>query len=304
MVNLEILETEKRNQNTLNIDEGDFLSIVEIINNEDKSVALAVEKQKLAISNLALAAFKQLKKGGRIIYIGAGTSGRLGVLDASECPPTYGVSGDLVLGLIAGGSEAMFMSKEGAEDNPKLAIQDLKNINLCDKDIVIGIAASGRTPYVIGGLMYAKEIGASTGSISCVSNSAIGNIAKHKVEVITGGEVIQGSTRMKAGTAQKMILNMISTSCMIKMGKVYGNLMVDVQTNNEKLEARAKKIIKEALNIDEHTSIKLFEESGKNVKVAIIMRLLNIDQTKARQLLKENDGIISKVITNFKELKS
>ena len=299
MVNLEVLETEKRNENSLKIDEGDFLSIIETINNEDKNVALAVEKEKLNIARLTEEAFKQLKKGGRIIYIGAGTSGRLGVLDASECPPTYGVDPTLVMGIIAGGQNAMFKAKEGAEDSEEFACEDLKNVNLSENDMVIGIAASGRTPYVIGGLKYANSVGASTGSIACVSNSKIGDVAKFKVEVITGGEVVQGSTRMKAGTAQKMVLNMISTTCMIKLGKVYGNLMVDVQPTNEKLVVRAKRIVKQALNVDDETSVKLFNDSGENVKVAIIMGLLNLSKDDAFKLLEKNDGIISKSISDY-----
>lgn len=299
MVNLEVLETEKRNENSLKIDEGDFLSIIETINNEDKNVALAVEKEKLNIARLTEEAFNQLKKGGRIIYIGAGTSGRLGVLDASECPPTYGVDPTLVMGIIAGGQNAMFKAKEGAEDSEEFACEDLKNVNLSENDMVIGIAASGRTPYVIGGLKYANSVGASTGSIACVSNSKIGDIAKFKVEVITGGEVVQGSTRMKAGTAQKMVLNMISTTCMIKLGKVYGNLMVDVQPTNEKLVVRAKRIVKQALNVDDETSVKLFEASGGNVKVAIIMGLLKLSKDDAFKLLEKNDGIISKSVSDY-----
>ncbi len=299
MVNLEVLETEKRNENSLKIDEGDFLSIIETINNEDKNVALAVEKEKLNIARLTEEAFNQLKKGGRIIYIGAGTSGRLGVLDASECPPTYGVDPTLVMGIIAGGQNAMFKAKEGAEDSEEFACEDLKNVNLSENDMVIGIAASGRTPYVIGGLKYANSVGASTGSIACVSNSKIGDVAKFKVEVITGGEVVQGSTRMKAGTAQKMVLNMISTTCMIKLGKVYGNLMVDVQPTNEKLVVRAKRIVKQALNVDDETSVKLFEASGGNVKVAIIMGLLKLSKDDAFKLLEKNDGIISKSVSNY-----
>lgn len=300
MINLDVLETENRNKNSMNIDKGDVLSIVEIINNEDKLVAYCVEKEKHNIASLIEKAIEQLKKGGRLIYIGAGTSGRLGVLDASECPPTYGVSRDLVQGIIAGGESAMFKAKEGAEDSEDLAVEDLKNIGLSNKDMLIGIAASGRTPYVIGGLKYANEIGAQTGSISCVSNSKIGEVAKSKVEIITGPEVIQGSTRMKAGTAQKLVLNIISTTCMIKLGKVYGNLMVDVQPTNNKLIVRAKRIIKQALSISDEEANTLYEKSCGNVKVAIIMGLLNVDKESASSMLLNNNGIISEVIKNNK----
>ncbi len=299
MLKLEKLETEIKNERTDHIDELDISGIVEIINNEDKTVALAVEKEKEAIAGLIEAAYKCIVQGGRIIYMGAGTSGRLGVLDASECPPTYGVDSNLVIGLIAGGKEAMFKAQEGAEDNFDLGKEDLKKISLSNLDIVIGIAASGRTPYVLGGLEYANSIGAATGSVACVSNSKIGEIAKYKVEIITGGEVIQGSTRMKAGTAQKMVLNMISTACMIKYGKVYGNLMVDVQPTNEKLVVRAKRIIQQALNCGEELADVLYKRSDHNVKVAIVMGLLNIDKEKSIKKLAENNGVISAVLKNM-----
>lgn len=296
MINLEKLETEGRNPRTLAIDQQETLAIVHMINEEDATIAQCVKEQSHQIAQLIDAAYNCLKQGGRLIYVGAGTSGRLGVLDASECPPTYGVSDDMVMGLIAGGTQAMFKAKEGAEDSQQLAVEDLKAISVSDKDIVVGLAASGRTPYVIGALAYANEIGAQTGSVACVSDSEIGKVAKYKVEVITGPEVVQGSTRMKAGTAQKMVLNMLSTACMIKLGKVYGNLMVDVQPTNQKLVKRAKRIIQQALSCSSEQSEQLYNQSGQDVKVAIVMGLLQIDKEGAMTLLKKSDGVIAKVI--------
>ncbi|HAH92636.1 MAG TPA: N-acetylmuramic acid 6-phosphate etherase, partial [Dielma fastidiosa] len=210
-IQLDKLMTEQQNPDTMSIDRMNSFEIVKAINNEDKKIALAVEKELASIAELVDACAERLSKGGRILYTGAGTSGRLGILDASECPPTYGVSDQLVQGLIAGGLEAIFKSKENAEDDREAGIEDLKSINLCEKDVVIGLAASGRTPYVAAGLEYANSINAYTGSISCVKNSEIGKIAKTAIDVETGPEVVTGSTRMKAGTAQKMVLNMIST---------------------------------------------------------------------------------------------
>lgn len=296
MINLDILETEKLNKRTEHIDRCDFIEIVDIINDEDKTVPVAIAKERVRIAELLEYSYKALKSGGRLIYIGAGTSGRLGVLDASECPPTYGVSDKLVIGLIAGGSEAMFKAKEGAEDYKELGINDLKAINLSENDMVIGLAASGRTPYVIGALEYANSIGADTGSIACVSNSEIGRVAKHRVEVVTGGEVVSGSTRMKAGSAQKMVLNIISTGCMIKLGKVFGNLMVDVQPTNDKLIIRGKKIIAYVLKCDEQKAEELFKKSNRNVKVAIVMGLLSVDEYTAKLLLEQHDGKISDIL--------
>lgn len=245
-INLNGLVTENRNINTMDIDKISTVEMLEKINNEDKNVPLAVKKEIPQIAELIEKAVERMRKGGRIIYIGAGTSGRLGVLDASECPPTYGVEPELVQGVIAGGEEAMFKAKEGAEDSEELAVLDLKERNLNKKDIVIGIAASGRTPYVIGALKFAKENGALTASISCNKNSPIAKEADIEIAPVVGAEVVTGSTRMKSGTAQKLVLNMISTGVMIKLGKVYENLMVDVKATNAKLVERSKKIVMEA----------------------------------------------------------
>lgn len=296
MVDLNRLNTEKNNPNTLDIDIVSTEEVLQKINNEDKTVAYVVEKQIPKIATIVDVVVEALKKGGRLLYLGAGTSGRLGVLDASECPPTYGVSDELVIGLMAGGKEAMFKAKEGVEDSLTQSILDLKQINLSSKDVLIGLAASGRTPYVVSGLKFANEIGAISCSISCVEHAEMSLVAKYPVELITGPEVVTGSTRMKAGTAQKLALNMISTAVMIKLGKTYKNYMVDVQPSNKKLVKRAIHMVstlaEKSLNESEH----LFHESGQNVKVAILMGLLNIDKECASNYLSEAQGKISEVI--------
>lgn len=244
-VDVKKISTESRNQNTLDIDVVSTEEMLRKINNEDKTVPYAVEKAIPQITKVVDATYNAILNGGRLIYMGAGTSGRLGVLDAVECPPTYGVSHDLVIGLMAGGVEATSFAKEGAEDRKDFAVEDLKSINLTNKDIVIGIAASGRTPYVLGGMEYAKFIGALTSCITTSSGSVLAKMVDLPIEAVTGAEVINGSTRMKSGTAQKLICNMISTGVFIKMGKVYENMMIDLQATNEKLVARALNIIME-----------------------------------------------------------
>ncbi|MDY4052121.1 MAG: N-acetylmuramic acid 6-phosphate etherase [Bacilli bacterium] len=244
-VDVKKISTESRNQNTLDIDVVSTEEMLRKINNEDKTVPYAVEKAIPQITKVVDATYNTILNGGRLIYMGAGTSGRLGVLDAVECPPTYGVSHDLVIGLMAGGVEATSFAKEGAEDRKDFAVEDLKSINLTNKDIVIGIAASGRTPYVLGGIEYAKSIGALTSCITTSSGSVLAQMVDLPIEAVTGAEVINGSTRMKSGTAQKLICNMISTGVFIQMGKVYENMMIDLQATNEKLVARALNIIME-----------------------------------------------------------
>lgn len=244
-VDVKKISTESRNQNTLDIDVVSTEGMLRKINNEDKTVPYAVEKAIPQITKVVDATYNTILNGGRLIYMGAGTSGRLGVLDAVECPPTYGVSHDLVIGLMAGGVEATSFAKEGAEDRKDFAVEDLKSINLTNKDIVIGIAASGRTPYVLGGIEYAKSVGALTSCITTSSGSVLAQMVDLPIEAVTGAEVINGSTRMKSGTAQKLICNMISTGVFIKMGKVYENMMIDLQATNEKLVARALNIIME-----------------------------------------------------------
>ncbi|QEY35080.1 N-acetylmuramic acid 6-phosphate etherase [Caproiciproducens galactitolivorans] len=300
-LNLNELDTESVNPKSKNIDTMDTMGILNIINEEDKTVAYAVEKTLPDIALLIDAVYPRMLKGGRVIYIGAGTSGRLGVLDASECPPTYGVDASLIQGMIAGGFGALLKAKEGAEDDPALARLDLEKILLTADDTVIGLAASGRTPYVIGGLDYANEVGAYTGAISCVNHAEISRHAKAKIEAVVGPEVITGSTRMKAGTAQKMILNMISTSLMIKYGKVYGNLMVDVQPTNEKLVERAKRIIASSSGCSYEDAAGFLEKSGSNVKIAICMALTGLSRENCDIILKRNQNNISRAIRSLKE---
>lgn len=299
MLSLESLDTEKRNINTMNLDELSTVEIIAKINQEDKKIADCVEPAIAEIGKATDFAVGSIKSGGRLIYMGAGTSGRLGILDASECPPTYGVPFDMVIGIIAGGDKAIRKAVEGAEDSKELAVKDLKKIGFNEKDTLVGLAASGRTPYVIGGLKYARSIGAKTAAISCVQGAKISDIADAKIEVIVGAEAVTGSTRMKAGTAQKMVLNMISTTAMVKIGKVYQNLMVDVATTNEKLKVRALNIVSEATGIEKESSKKLLEDSGYDVKVAIVMGLASVDASKARKTLEKNDLNVSATIKNL-----
>lgn len=291
---LDKLPTEQRNPKTMDIDTKSIKEILEIMNSEDYSVPQTVQKEIPSIEKAVHRVVRSFKSNGRLIYIGAGTSGRLGVLDASECPPTFGVSSEMVKGLISGGMEAITKAKEGAEDSQTMAKQDLIEINLTENDTVIGIAASGRTPYVKGGLSYAKEIGASTVSISNNKNSEIGKIAEIAIEAETGPEVITGSTRLKAGTAQKLILNMISTASMIGVGKVYENLMVDLQPTNKKLVDRSKRIIVEATQVDYATAENYLQKANNSVKIAIVMILLNCDFEEAAQHLDQAEGFIRK----------
>lgn len=295
-IKLENLTTESRNSSSLNIDKVSTLDMVKIINNEDKKVALAVEKELVKIAEAIDGIVSGMQKGGRLIYIGAGTSGRLGILDASECPPTYGVSEELVQGIIAGGTEAIFRAKEGAEDSKELAIEDLKSKNITENDTIVGLAASGRTPYVIGGLEYANKIGALTVSITCNANSEVAKVSKVSIAPVVGAEVVTGSTRMKAGTAQKLVLNMLSTGTMIKLGKVYGNLMVDVRATNKKLIERAKKIVCEATGVDREVAEKVLKETNYDVKLSILMILTGLDINEAKEKLSQNKGYIAKAM--------
>ena len=296
MIELEKLSTEENNLNSKDIELQDSLEIVRRINEEDKKVAFCIEKELGSISRLIDAILSRYEKETRIIYIGAGTSGRLGILDASECPPTYGVSFEKVQGIIAGGNEAIFKAKENAEDNPELGKQDLLNINLTENDVVIGLAASGRTPYVLGAIEYANSIGAITGSITCSKSSDLSKVSQYPIEVPVGAEIVTGSTRMKAGTAQKMILNMISTTIMIKLGKVFSGYMVDVKTSNQKLIERAKRIIMKTANCDYEKASDALKKAGNDVKTAIVMILLNIDKDMAAEKLNQCDENVAKII--------
>lgn len=296
MINLEHLITEKRNQATMNLDELSISEALQLMNQEDQKVAKIVENKLATIEPVIEATIDSFNQGGRLIYLGAGTSGRLGVLDAAECVPTFGVSSDMVVGLIAGGEKAMTVAVEGAEDSQELGRQDLIDLNLTDKDMVIGIAASGRTPYVIGALTYAQEIGASTASLSCNGNAVISDYAEYPIEIEVGPEFLTGSTRLKSGTAQKLVLNMISTLSMIGIGKVYKNLMVDVKATNEKLVERSKRIIMEATDCTYETASQAFLESGESVKVAIVMILTGSSKEEAQEKLMQGKGFIKNTL--------
>ena len=295
-MSLDKLTTEQRNKNTTHIDTMSTLEMVKTINSEDEKIAQAVGTQDEKIAQAIDIGAKRYHDGGRLIYIGAGTSGRLGVLDAVELVPTYGIKPERAIGLIAGGKSAMYLAVEGAEDDPNLAENDLKKINLSEKDIVLGIAASGRTPYVIGGLDYAKKVGAATVAVACVKNSLIGQHAEVAIEAVTGPEVVTGSTRMKAGTAQKMILNMISTGIMIRQGKVYENVMIDVLPTNEKLVERAKRIIRTVTGISKEQASRVLKEADKDVGLAIVMAKTKMNKEQAETLLAENHGNVSDVL--------
>ncbi len=297
-IDLDKLTTERRNNDTFDLDQMTVAEALGKMNREDHKVAEAVKQQLPAIQPVIEAAVAAFEKGGRLIYIGAGTSGRLGVLDAAECVPTFGVDPGLVIGLIAGGQEAMTVAVEGAEDDPDLGKTDLQKLALTAKDLVIGIAASGRTPYVIGGLDYATQIGATTASIACNPEAEISQHATFPVEVDCGPEFLTGSTRLKAGSAQKMILNMISTIAMIGIGKVYNNLMVDVRPTNEKLIERSKRIIMEATDADYDTAAIYFEAADKNVKLAIVMLLTGAPKVEAKRRLQAAKGFVRKATEN------
>ena len=295
-INLSAMVTENRNNASENIDCASTIEILQIINNEDKQVALAVEKQLTYIANAVDAISNAFLNHGRLIYLGAGTSGRLGILDASECPPTYGTPPEQVIGLIAGGKPAIFKAVENAEDSPELAINDLKHINFSAKDILVGIAASGRTPYVIGGMQYAKSLGATVVSLCCNPNAPMNNLANIAITPIVGAEVITGSSRMKAGTAQKMILNMLTTASMIKIGKVYGNLMVDVEATNAKLVERQISIVMQATDCNRDTAITTLNQCNQHCKTAILMILAGLTAQQAKTKLEQNNGFIRKAL--------
>ena len=295
-INLSAMVTENRNNASENIDCASTIEILQIINNEDKQVALAVEKQLTYIANAVDAISDAFLNHGRLIYLGAGTSGRLGILDASECPPTYGTPPEQVIGLIAGGKPAIFKAVENAEDSPQLAINDLKRINFSAKDILVGIAASGRTPYVIGGMQYAKSLGATVVSLCCNPNAPMINLANIAITPIVGAEVITGSSRMKAGTAQKMILNMLTTASMIKIGKVYGNLMVDVEATNAKLVERQISIVMQATDCNRDIAITTLNQCNQHCKTAILMILAGLTAQQAKTKLEQNNGFIRKTL--------
>ncbi|TQS75931.1 N-acetylmuramic acid 6-phosphate etherase [Ornithinibacillus gellani] len=294
MINLDTMTTEKQNANTLNLDQMPVAEALKTMNKEDQQVAKEIENHLPEIEKAVKVVIDAFNQGGRLIYVGAGTSGRLGVLDAVECPPTFGTDPTQVIGLIAGGEKAFVKAVEGAEDSEAMGVQDLKNVQLQSKDVVVGLAASGRTPYVIGALNYANSIGVQTVAIACNQNSEIGKIAAIPIEVMTGPEVLTGSTRLKAATAQKLIINMISTISMVGIGKAYKNLMVDLQTTNEKLEVRALRIIMTATEVNIDIAQTKLKEAEGSVKLAITMILLDCDLTTAKQKLQKSKGHIRK----------
>lgn len=300
MIDLKKISTEGRNKNTFNLDSMSSLEIVTIMNKEDSNVIKAIKKELPSIAKMVDLAYKTLFNEGRVIYMGAGTSGRLSVVDASECPPTFGVNFNTFVALMAGGKDAFIKAIEGAEDSKELAIKDLKGIKLTKRDLVIGVAASGRTPYVIGGLEYAKKMGCKTGSIACSKNAEISKFASVKIEVTPGPEVLTGSTRLKAGTAQKLVLNMISTGSMVKMGKCYQNLMVDVVPTNKKLIVRAQNIVMQATDCTREVAIKKLEECDYKAKIAITMILCNCSKKEAINKLNKNKGHIKACLKRSK----
>ncbi len=296
MTDLKKMTTETRNSASENLDCMSSLEIVSLMNSEDSKIAPAVREQLPQIAKAVDLCVSALENGGRIIYMGAGTSGRLAAIDAAECPPTFGVSKDTVIGLIAGGNQIEISLTNDKEDSPESGIEDLRGIGLSEKDIVIGIAASGRTPYVIGGMEYAKKLGCNTISIACNSNSEIGKRADVAIEVIVGSEVLTGSTRLRAGTSQKMVLNMISTASMVRTGKAYKNLMVDVVQTNEKLVARAQGILMEATGISRKEAVEVLEKADGSVKKAIVMVLASCSAEEAKARLEKARGHVREAL--------
>lgn len=295
-LNLNGMTTERRNPRTMQLDMMSELEIVTAMNDEDARVPLAIAKKLPEIAQAARWAVEAFEQGGRLFYMGAGTSGRLGVLDAAECPPTFGVDPGMVVGLIAGGEEAFIKAVEGAEDSVQLAEDDLRSHNLTSKDFVVGIAASGRTPYVLGGLAYARNVGCRTAAIACNPGSAVGKAADLAIEVEVGPEVLTGSTRLKSGTAQKLILNMISTTSMVRTGKAYQNLMVDVMQTNEKLHTRAENIVMDATGVERAEARAAIDAAGGSVKCAITMLLANCTAAEAQSRLDAANGHVRTAI--------
>lgn len=290
------LVTEQQNEHSLNIDIMDTIDVLKIMNDEDKKVAYAVEE---CLDDITLAVDKiveRMKKGGRLLYFGAGTSGRLAILDAAECPPTFGTEPELVQGIMAGGSGAFNIAKEDIEDYKEEGAADVIAKGIIELDSVVGLSASGRAPYVVGAMEEAKKRGALTVSITCNERSVMDDIVDVPINIVVGPEVIMGSTRLKAGTAQKMVLNMISTATMIKLGKVYGNLMVDLKPKNKKLIERAKRIIMLATDVSYEEAEKYFELSRRNPKVAIVMIETGTDYDTACRLLDKGNGFVAKAI--------
>lgn len=302
---LKALETEQRNPATMHIDLADASEIARLINEQDKLVANCVETRLPEISEAIELVKTAFLNGGRLIYAGAGTSGRLGVLDASECPPTFGTDPSQVLGLMAGGKDAMFVAQEGAEDDPEKGAYDVEQVNIRKNDILCGLAASGRTPYVLGAISKAKEVGAKTILVCCVTAGRVKhhNTVDVMIDIPVGQEVIMGSTRMKSATAQKMVCNMISTGAMIRLGKVYENVMVDLRLTNKKLVERARRIIMMFTQLPYEECARVLEEANGHVKTALVMSLGNLDKNQAAQLLEEHNGFIRAAIESLESIK-
>jgi N-acetylmuramic acid 6-phosphate etherase len=295
---LDHLTTEARNPASMDLDGLSALEIVQLINSEDAKVAAAVAEQTAVIAKAIDIIAERLARGGRLIYLGAGTSGRLGVLDAVECPPTFNTLPSQVVGVIAGGYTALTSAVEGAEDRPELAVDDLKNVRLTDGDAVVGIATSGRTPYVVGGFEYAQSMGAYTIGLSCNRDPLLAGHCDLSIAVVVGPEVISGSTRMKSGTATKMVLNMLSTGAMIRLGKIYGNLMVDLRATNTKLADRARRIVRELTKLSNPDAEKMLAECGGEVKTAIVRYHCGVSPAEARQMLSAAHGHLRKALEN------
>lgn len=296
MVNINQLVTEQRNNKTQDLDIMSVHEALKVMNEEDYKVLNSIKGSLDDIEKAIHLVIKQLKDNGRLIYMGAGTSGRLGVLDASECPPTFGTDKERVIGLIAGGQDAFTEAIEGSEDSENAGKSDLQGISISSNDVCIGLAASGRTPYVVGGLKYARSLGVPTISIACNPDAIISQLSDISIEAVVGPEVLTGSTRLKAGTAQKLILNMISTLSMVGIGKVYQNLMVDVQLSNEKLHSRAEKIVQDATDADIDKVRTALKESSGSTKIAIVMLLLGINNKEAKQKLNSNSGFVRQTL--------
>ena len=296
-MDIKSLTSEQRNMASANLDQLSTLELVKLFNSEDEKVTQAIKLELPLIAAAIDMIAHAFQRNGRLIYIGAGTSGRLGVLDASECPPTFGVGHQQVQGIIAGGEAAMFKAQEGAEDDLNAAQIDLQQIQLTPQDIIVGIAASGRTPYVIGGLTFANKFGCDTIAISCNNDSPISTIAKIAITPVVGPEVLTGSSRMKAGTAQKLILNMLSTGAMVRTGKVYQNLMVDVKTSNKKLITRSENIIMDVTGVGRERAKVLLVQANQHVKSAILMELNGVDYDTAVRQLADNQGFLRQALT-------
>lgn len=300
-IDLSQMVTESRNPASEHIDQVSTLEMLKIINNEDKKVPLSIEKILPNIAQVVDKVAEAFQKGGRLIYCGAGTSGRLGILDASECPPTFGTPHEQVIGLIAGGHQAILRAVENAEDNRQLGQTDLEDIQFNAKDVLVGIAASGRTPYVLGAMEYAQSLGATVAAISCNPDSTMAKQADIPLTAVVGPEVVTGSSRMKAGTAQKLILNMITTGAMIRIGKIFGNLMVDVEATNAKLIERQTRIVMVAAECERATAEQALQQCQRHCKTAILMILTDLSAADAKHLLSSNNGFIRSALSAAKQ---